>query len=598
MTAGTKTSPNSEKIREVMTEVRKQAPALVLFSLLVNLLLLASAIYMLQIYDRVLSSGSLDTLLWLTFVALFAVVIYGFLEQARRLILSRIGGWLDSTLSGSVVQHAMEARLLGKPGEAGPRDVADLRVFLGGEPVLAFLDAPWSVIFIAFIWMLHPALGVFATAGALALFLAALANDFLTRRKQGEVGRRLHDSHARAVRYIDSGETLMPLGMVKGLIGAWQASEDRNRADEQHLKETTNLILSFSRSLRLLLQIGILGLGAFYVLEAQLTAGAMIAASIVLGRALAPIERSITAWRRFTAARLAKNRLEQLFGLIEGQPPAVTLPRPTGALELDAVSYQEPRSGEPILRGVGFTLKPGETCAVIGPSGSGKSSLCRLLVGAWKPTLGCVRLDGAEVFDWISANLAPYIGYLPQQVELFPGSVAENIARFGPLDSDMVIAAAKLAGVHELILELPQGYETEVDMQGSRISLGQRQRIALARALYDDPVFIVLDEPNSNLDSAGDQALTRALLTLKKRGRTIVIVTHRPAALETADKVLLLREGSVAKFGERDEVLRLVMGRAPKSQGEACDEVAAKGVRIGRTSARSSSDMRTVSVAE
>jgi PrtD family type I secretion system ABC transporter len=400
------------------------------------------------------------------------------------------------------------------------------------------------------------------------------------------------------MRYIDSGETLLPLGMVKGLIAAWQTSEDRNRADEQQLKETTNLILSFSRSLRLLLQIGILGLGAFYVLEAQLTAGAMIAASIVLGRALAPIERSITAWRRFTAARLAKNRLEQLFGLIEGQPQAVTLPRPTGALELDAVSYQEPRSGEPILRGVGFTLKPGETCAVIGPSGSGKSSLCRLLVGAWKPTLGHVRLDGVDVFDWISENLAPHIGYLPQQVELFPGSVAQNIARFGPLDSDKVIAAAKLTGVHELILELPQGYETEVDVHGLRISFGQRQRIALARALYDEPAFIVLDEPNSNLDSAGDQALTRALLALKKQGRTIVIVTHRPAALETANKVLLLREGSVAKFGERDEVLRLVMGQAPKRGRKLGREDGSRQMARDKMQRETPPGSRVVSVAE
>ncbi len=590
---------DSSKLRAVKAAIKRQFPALVLFSLLANLLLLASAIYMLQIYDRVITSGSLNTLIWLTVMALTAVVIYGLLEQARRLVLSRIGGWLDNELSGAVIERGMEARLARAASEAGPKDVAAIRTFVGGEALLAFLDAPWSVFFIAFIWLLHPALGVFATVGAAVLFAAALSNDLMTRRKQQAVDGKLRQNHEAALRFIEGGETIATLGMTKGLLSGWRRREAEARADQQALSETTTSILSFSRAIRLGLQIGILGLGAYYVLQADLTAGAMIAASIVMGRALAPIERSIGAWRRFTAARGALDNLNRLFANAEAKPEAVRLPVPQGRLTVEAAHYHVPGTSHNLLTNISFDLMPGDACAVIGPSGAGKSTLCRLLVGAWQPRQGHVRLDGADIHDWDAADLGPHIGYLPQQVELFPGTVAQNIARFGPLDSAKIVDACRLTGVHEMILGLPDGYESDVGLHGARISLGQKQRIGLARALYGDPAFVVLDEPNSNLDSAGEQALDDALAKLKQRGCTYVIVSHRLAVLDQVDKILMLRDGMVSRFGQRGESerrktvtpstsdpVRIVPPAGGKRKLQKAEKVATAATAVTQTASR------------
>jgi PrtD family type I secretion system ABC transporter len=554
----------------VMASVRRHRPALIAISCFVNLLMLVTAIYMLQIYDRVLSSGSLDTLLWLTVIALFAIAAYGVLEQARRLILARCAGWIDSELNAPVLKRAMEMRLAGEDSEAGVRDVSDLRNFYQSDAALAFLDAPWSLIFIAFIWSLHPALGIVATTGAVVLFCAVLANDLLTRSRQREAASAARSANEAAIRYVDGGETIGPLGMARAIFARWQQRQDRARAEQCSLGEQTTTILSFTRSIRLGLQILILGVGAYYVLGGGLTPGAMIAASIILGRALSPIERSTAAWHRLVAARSADRNLSGLFKALDGAVEKIKLPRPKGRISVENVHYLAPRTGDPILKAVGFDLAPGETCAIIGPSGSGKSSICRLLVGAWKPAGGHVRLDGAEVHDWDPDDLGPHIGYLPQKVELFPGTVADNISRFGEHEGDAVIKAAQLAGVHEMILGLPDGYETDLGPHADRISLGQRQRIGLARALFGDPAFVVLDEPNSNLDEAGDAALIAALEHLKRIGRTVVIVTHRAAALKVADKLLLLRDGMVARFGDRAEMLK------PVAQSAAVEPAAAK----------------------
>lgn len=542
----------------VRAAIRRQMPALTGFSLVANLLLLVGAVYMLQVYDRVLSSGSLDTLVWLTVMALAATAVYGVFEQARRLILGRIGAWLEGELSGLVIRRTMAARLAGAGVEAGLKDVAELRAFIAGDGILAFLDAPWTPIFLAIIWLAHPALGILAVIGALVLFLCALANDLLTRAHQQSAAASQRRSQMAAQQYIDGAETLSPLGMTGTVLAQWQDQQRRIASGQQRLAETTSAILNASRAVRLGLQVMILGLGAYYVLHGQLTSGGMIAASIILSRALAPIERSIGAWRRMVAARAAWRNLTRLFEALPSAGDPVRLPRPAGRLAVQSLHYAAPRSGDAIIRAVSFEIAPGQTCAIIGPSGSGKSSLCRLLVGAWKPSHGHVRLDGCDVSMWDPEDLGRHLGYLPQQVELFPGTVAENIARLGPVDSAKVIAAAQLAGVHDMILRLPAGYETDVGLQGSRISLGQRQRLGLARALFGDPPLIVLDEPNSNLDSEGDQALIRALDHLKQQGRTVVIVTHRSAALQTADKILMLVDGTLATFGDRDSVLAAI----------------------------------------
>lgn len=569
----------------VMAAVRRQRPGLVGLSCLVNLLLLVTAIYMLQIYDRVLSSGSLDTLMWLTVIALFAIAIYGVLEQARRLILTRSAGYIDSELNAPVLRRSMEKRLAGGEPEAGVRDVSDLRNFYQSDAALAFLDAPWSVVFIAFVWLLHPVLGVIATVGALVLFAATLINDLMTRQRQKQAAASVRSANEAAIRYVDGGETIGPLGMARAIFARWQQRQDRARAEQQELGEKTTTILSFTRALRLALQVLILGTGAYYVLGGEITAGAMIAASIIAARALAPIERLTAAWNRFVAARAAEANLAGLFGALESEPAPVRLPRPRGWLSVESVSCLPPkggdRGGEPILRNVGFALSPGECCAVVGPSGAGKSTLCRLIVGAWKPTAGHVRLDSADVYSWDSEDLGQHIGYLPQKVELFPGTVAENIARFGEIDSQAVIRAAELAGVHEMILRLPDGYETDVGPHADRISQGQRQRLGLARALFGDPALVVLDEPNSNLDEAGDKALVDALRHLKRLERTVVIVSHRAEVLKAADTVLILRDGMIAKYGDRDEILKPVAQRsavpasAPAGAGAAAPPAAA-----------------------
>lgn len=554
--------PRSERsFAAIMAAVRRQAPALVMFSLLSNLLLLVGALYMLQVYDRVLASGSMDTLMLLTAMALAAIAVYGLFEQARRLILGRIGAWLENELCGPVIRRSMDARLAGAAGaDAGLKDVADLRAFIGGEGILAFLDAPWTPVFLTIVWLLHPGLGMLATGGAVALFVAALANDFLTRGRQQRASLIMRHNQAEALRYVESAETIAPLGMTGMVLARWQAQRRDAQAEGQRLAETTVAIVSSTRALRLALQVLILGFGAYFVLRGQLTAGGMIAASIILSRALAPIERSIGGWRSFVSARTAHRNLSRLLGAGDTVANPVQPPRPLGRLEVQELQYRAPGSGDRIIDNVSFVLEPGQTCAVVGPSGAGKSSLCRLLVGAWKPSHGHVRLDSAEISAWDAEDRGRYLGYLPQQVELFPGTVAENVARLQQVESAPVIAAAKLAGIHEMILHLPDGYQTVVGLHGTRISLGQRQRIGLARALFGDPPLIILDEPNSNLDSEGDQALLQALNQLKQQGRTILIVSHQVMPLQLADKILVLKEGSVAMFSNRDEVLKTLGG--------------------------------------
>ncbi|WP_292075730.1 type I secretion system permease/ATPase [Mesorhizobium sp.] len=550
------------QFQEVMHLARHQVPALLLFSLLANVLLLASTVYMLQIYDRVLSSGSIDTLFWLTLAVIGAIVVYGMLEHARRMMLGHISQWLDDQLSVPVIERVMDARLAGSSLEAGLKDVGDLRAFIAGDGILTFLDAPWTPVFLAFMWFLHPALGMVGIAGAVLLFCAALANDFLTRRKGQDAAAALRRSQAAVGQFVDGAETLRSLGMTEPGLRRWEQTQQSLMDIQTRLLRRTTIIGSLSRSLRLALQVAVLGLGAYLVLRRELTPGSMIAASILLSRALAPIERSIGAWRSLVSARTARRNLMKLFADTRSiQPTGVTLPRPQGRLKLENLHYRAPGTSQALLNAIGFDVEPGQTCGVIGPSGSGKTTLCRLIVGVLQPSLGHVRLDGAEIWNWPSDELGQHVGYLPQQIELFPGTIAENIARLRDVDSDAVIAAAQLAGIHEMILRLPNGYRTEVGPHGARISRGQCQRIALARALFGDPPLIVLDEPNTGLDGEGEVALFNVLQQLKARGRTVVVISHQTNLLRTADHILFLREGSVSMFGTRDEVLGALAGQ-------------------------------------
>jgi len=521
---------------------------------------------MLQVFDRVLSSGSVDTLIWLSVIAVLAILTYGFIEHSRRRILSRTGQWISTELSPEVLKRAVSARLSKGRSPASLGDVNDLKAFVGGDAILAFLDAPWSPLFIAIIWLMHPVLGIIALAGAIVLFALGVLNDVMTRSAQGAAAQQSRDAHLAANHFVQNAETLSGLGMVGKATSRWQNRHRSAEMDGAAANELGGLFFNLTRTIRLGLQIAILGAGAALVLQSALTSGGMIAASIILARALSPVERSISAWKSFVSYRTARKRLLRLFHQVPDKKERVALPRPEGKLDVKDLRYFAPETGTPLLKSVGFKLAAGEACGVLGPSGSGKTTLCKLLVGAWAPSFGDLRLDGAEIAEWDAEERGRYVGYLPQAATLFDGTVAENIARLGEVDDEEVIRAATEAGAHEIILALPEGYETRVGIYGDGLSGGQKQRIGLARALYGDPSLIVLDEPNSNLDGMGEVALQNALDALKARGRTVVIVSHLPNILRRVDKVLVIQDGASIRFGPRDEIMRAMMkaGRKPK----------------------------------
>jgi PrtD family type I secretion system ABC transporter len=430
-------------------------------------------------------------------------------------------------------------------------------------------------IFIAVIWLLDPLLGVIALVSAVTLFLFAVISDLATRRRQLALNRGTRDSNTEAQRVLDQAETAVGLGMTSDLLRRWRLKRETVERDGGRAIDITTFFQNLSRFVRLSVQVLILGAGAWLVLEGRITAGAMIAASIILARALSPVERSIGAWRSLIQARAAHANLKALFKDDDASAEAIQLPTPSGHLAAHQVRYATGRGHEAILQQVTFDLSPGTACAVIGPSGSGKSTLCRLLVGLWRPSFGTVRLDGADVASWDQQDLARHVGYLPQQVELFAGTVAQNIARMQEADSEAVIRAAQRADVHQLILQLPDGYETDVGLHGAKLSGGQRQRIGLARALFGDPKVLVLDEPNANLDSAGDTALMKTIEEVKREGCTVVLVAHQKAMLRSVDKVLVLKDGGVSAFGDRDDVLyRMAAENRVVSMPEARTRVA------------------------
>lgn len=558
---------------QVLNAGGKQFKGLFFLSFLSNILLLATSIYMLQVFDRVLASGSNDTLIWLSVIAVLAIVAYGFLEFSRRKVLNRTGAWVAAELSPEVIRRSVAARLEAGRSPAGLGDVRDIRNFVGGDAILAFFDAPWSPIFIAIIWLMHPILGVIAVAGALVLFAIGVLNDVVTRREQALASAKMRQVHNDADAFVTNAEVLEGMGMVGSVTSRWRNQHAEAEADGAGAAEISSILFNLSRSLRLGLQIAILGAGAALVLRAELTAGGMIAASIILARALSPVERAISAWKGFGSYRLAKARLAKLFEVTSDPAERVSLPKPKGKLAVKELRFFAPTTREALIKSVTFQLEPGEICGVLGPSGSGKSSLCRMLVGAWRPSFGEIRLDGADISEWQSEERGPYVGYLPQEAELFSGTVAENIARMGQVDDEKVLAAAQKAGAHEMILGLPEGYETQLGQFRDQLSGGQKQRIGLARALYGDPSLIVLDEPNSNLDGNGEIALQRALKGMKEAGQTVVVVTHVPSLLRQVDKVAVIQDGTLAKFGDRDDVLRemVAKGRVASKAPQAAE---------------------------
>ena len=544
------------------------------FSFVINLLLLTPPIYMLQTYDRVLTSRNELTLVMLTFIMIGLLALEAVLEFIRARVLVRASTALDLDMSSRIFDVSFSSYMRksgGSPSQA-LSDFTSIRQFLTSQGLFAFFDAPWTPIYLMVIFLLSPWLGIFGLVAALILLSMAYVTERFTSPLLTEAGRAAMMANAYAASNVRNAEVVEAMGMLQNVRERWFVRQSRFLSLQVRASDRAAWITSFTKFFRITFQSLILGLGAWLVIQNQLSSGGMIAASILLGRALAPVELGISTWRNFVAARAAYERLNQLLETHQRTSGTLALPRPSGLVTIENLVIGAPGSREPILKGISFSVQPGTLVAVIGPSASGKSTLARALVGVWAPLSGSVRLDGADVHLWNKSELGPWLGYLPQDVELFDGTVAENIARFGDLDSDEVVAAAQRAGVHELILRLPQGYDTPIGEGGAVLSGGQRQRIALARALYGSPALIVLDEPNANLDEAGDAALVNALKYLKEQKRTVFLITHRPNMLGIVDTVAVLAGGGLQGYGSAEGLRKSLMARAaqtPTATGQA-----------------------------
>ena len=528
------------------------------FSFLINMLMLVPTIYMLQMYDRVLGSRNELTLIMITLITVGLFLLLAGLEWVRSRILVRVGAQFDAALNSRVFNAAFETNLRTNGANAGQAlsDLTNIRQFITGNGLFAFFDAPWFPIYLIVIFILHPVLGWFSIVGAVIAILLTLVNEWATRGPLSQANQAAITSNNYATNNLRNAEVIEAMGMLDNLRARWYKRYKDLLALQSVASDRAGTINAFSRFIRITQQSLILGLGAYLVIKQQMSPGGMIAGSILMGRALAPVDMLIGSWKNLISSRGALERLEKMLNQFPAQKDTMPLPAPKGNLTVESVLATAPGSNVPILKGVSFTLNQGEVLAIIGPSAAGKSTLARLLVGVWPAATGKVRLDGADVFSWNKLELGPHIGYLPQDVELFEGTIAENIARFGEIDHEKVIEAAQLTGVHDMILHFPQGYDTPIGVSGGFLSGGQRQRIALARAVYGNPSLIVLDEPNANLDDVGEAALLRAVEALRQAGSTVVLITHRTNIISSVNKILLLREGQVAAFGPRDDVLK------------------------------------------
>ncbi|WP_421708504.1 type I secretion system permease/ATPase [Algihabitans sp.] len=555
-------------LRAVVAVVRSGLVTVTGFSVLTNLLMLTSPIYMLLVYDKVLSSGQSATLLYLTMIAALALLVLGLLETVRLRLLGRIGAEVEHSLSPELLRTAVESTLNGTPTSAQPmRDLGSVRGFLGGSQVTALLDAPWVPFFVAALALLHPLLGLLGLGSAVILFALAILNDRLTRKPLAVSSGAALAGNQRLEFALRNAEAIKSMGMFDALRARWSGDNATAIIGQLAAADAGAAITGASRFLRLMAQTLVLALGAYLVLQNEMSAGAMIAASILLGRALAPVEQSMGSWRTFVGARDAWRRLTALLDRFPQESDRMDLPDPEGQVVFDDVWLVPQGLSEPTVAAVSLELSPGEVIGIIGPSGAGKSTLCKLLIGVWTPTRGSVRLDGAEIRHWNPAQLGRHLGYLPQDVELFDGTVRENIARMdGEADAEDIVWAAKTAGVHEFILSLPDAYDTQIGDGGSSLSGGQRQRLGLARAIYRRPKLLVLDEPHASLDGQGEADLMKAVEAAKGWGATVVLVAHRPAILRPADRLVVIHSGRIVMAGERTEILRRLQEPATVAQ--------------------------------
>ena len=548
--------PQNE-ITEILVSFKGAFKTVGIFSAVINLMMLAPSLYMLQVYDRVLASRNETTLLMLTLMMLGAYLFMSALEFVRSFILIRLGAQLDMKMNKRIYTAAFEQNLKRAGGNAGQalQDLANIRQFLTGNGLFAFFDAPWFPIYLFVIFLFDAYLGLFALVGTILLVALAYINESVSKKPLSEASGMSIAAGNLATNNLRNAEVIEAMGMLPNLMARWFKLHSRFIQLQAEASEKAGVIGAITKFTRVSMQSLILGLGALLVLTNDITPGMMIVSSILMGRVISPVEQLINIWKNWSGTRSAYTRLTEL---LEANPPrksGMPLPKPLGQISLESVTAIPPGASEAAIKNLTFTLAPGDVLGVIGPSGAGKSTLARLLVGVWPARVGNVRLDGADVYQWNKDELGPHIGYLPQDVELFAGAISENIARFGEVDSEKVVLAAKRAGVHEMILHMPQGYDTPLGDGGAGLSGGQKQRLGLARAMYDDPSLIVLDEPNSNLDDIGERALVAAITDLRQRGKTIVMITHRTSAIGVTNKLLLLRDGVSQLFGPSGEVL-------------------------------------------
>ena len=554
----------TDELRILLRTCRGYFVTAAMFSLAINLLYLAGPLYMLQVYDRVISSASEVTLVMLTIALLLAFMALAGLDAVRARVLTRASIRLDHKIAARVMTAIIDrSASFGGARSQLLRDFDTFRQFITGMGIHAIFDLPWAPIYIAVIFALHPALGAFALGCSILLILMALLNEWIVKPPLTESGEAASRNYSFTEMSLRNTEVVRAMGMTEGLLKRW--GRDRNRMLERQVtaSDRAATMQSLIRFLRLSMQSVILGLGAYLVIERLATVGAMFAASILLGRALQPVEQVVGSWRNLVSARGAFLRVRELLSANPLREAGLSLPRPTGRLLVEALTFVPPLSNKPILRGVAFGIEPGEVLGVIGPSGAGKSTLARHIVGVLAPSAGAVRLDGSDVSVWARTTLGQHLGYLPQDIELFADSIAANISRFQEGEDKEAILAAQMAGVHDMIVRLPNGYDTQVGEGGAILSGGYRQRIGLARAVYGNPSLVVLDEPSSNLDADGDAALTDCIMQLKQRGTTVVIISHRPSTIGVVDKILVLRDGVAEMFGPRAEVMSRLTRAVP-----------------------------------
>ena len=556
------------ELRQTLFESKKTIFMAGFFSMFINLLMLIPPLYMLQLYDRVLTSRSESTLYMLTLIVIVLFITMGLLEVVRSRMLIKFGNKFANILSNRVFESTFELANK-KPEAANSRlmgDLMQLRQFLSGNGLFAFFDAPWIPVYIIVLFMFHVYFGIFAIFAAIVLVIITILNEYTTKEVLDKANTLNRDAMALLEANIRNAEIINAMGMKKDVRKKWEEKYFGFLVAQNDASNKVGIWSNLSKTLRMFFQSMMLGLGAYLAVNMELSAGMMIAGSIIMGRALAPLDLMIATWKGFSGARMSYKRVDKLLKEFPKNKEYMELPPPKGFLTLEGVYAKPPASEKYTLENINFSINKGDIVGIIGPSAAGKSTLARVILGVWPVQMGTVRIDGADISQWDREHLGKYIGYLPQDIELFAGTISENIARFNEVDSQKVIEAAMKAGVHDMILRLPEGYDTPIGTAGTVLSGGQRQRIGLARAIYDNPVFVVLDEPNSNLDEQGELALLKTVEELKQSGTTVVIITHRPNILKVTNKILIMNTGKVERYASTEEILGAVAKQNQSAQ--------------------------------